>query len=73
MNLLALDGAFVTLGASSEPEISLDFQANEEIAAIRWWDVRAALPGPVQPLDAYLARLTREWDSGLSHHQGCSG
>lgn len=47
-----------------------DFQANEEIAAIRWWNLRDPLPGRVQPLDAYLARLTREWDSGLSHHHG---
>ncbi|MFF0087954.1 NUDIX hydrolase [Streptomyces canus] len=47
-----------------------DFQANEEIAAIRWWNLRDPLPGRVQPLDAYLARLTREWDSGLSRHQG---
>lgn len=36
-----------------------DFQANEEIAAIHWWDLREALPGRVQPLDTYLARLTR--------------
>ncbi|WP_381797737.1 NUDIX hydrolase [Streptomyces niveus] len=37
----------------------LDFRANEEIAAIRWWDLREVLPGRVQPLDAHLARLTR--------------
>lgn len=43
-----------------------DFQANEEIAAIRWWDLREALPGRVQPLDAHLARLTREPGSGNS-------
>jgi 8-oxo-dGTP pyrophosphatase MutT (NUDIX family) len=36
------------------------FQANEEIAAIRWWNLGEALPGRVQPLDVYLARLTRE-------------
>jgi hypothetical protein len=36
------------------------FQANEEIAAIRWWNLREGLPGRVQPLDVYLARLTRE-------------
>lgn len=50
--------------------IGRDFQANEEIAAIRRWNLRDALPGRVQPLDAYLARLTREWGSGPSHHQG---
>jgi 8-oxo-dGTP pyrophosphatase MutT (NUDIX family) len=36
-----------------------DFQADEEIAAICWWDFCEALPGRVQPLDSYLARLTR--------------
>jgi 8-oxo-dGTP pyrophosphatase MutT (NUDIX family) len=36
-----------------------DFQANEEIAAIRWWDLLEGLPGRVQPLDTYLAELTR--------------
>lgn len=41
-----------------------DFRANEEIAAIRWWDLREALPGHVQPIDAYLARLTREVGTG---------
>ncbi|WP_328505302.1 hypothetical protein [Streptomyces sp. NBC_00391] len=46
-----------------------DFQANEEIAAVRWWSLREPLPGRVQPLDAYLAGLTRESDSGISHHQ----
>ncbi|MFJ1581186.1 NUDIX hydrolase [Streptomyces sp. NPDC088182] len=36
-----------------------DFQANEETAAIHWWDLLEALPGPVQLLDTYLAELTR--------------
>ncbi|MET9460896.1 NUDIX domain-containing protein [Streptomyces canus] len=45
-----------------------DFRADEEIAAIRWWNLQVALPGRVQTLDAYLARLTREWHSGLSQH-----
>ncbi|GGJ80290.1 DNA mismatch repair protein MutT [Streptomyces camponoticapitis] len=44
-----------------------DFRATDEIAAIRWWNLREVLPGGVQPLDAYLARLTRESGSGLSH------
>ncbi|MFF5515341.1 NUDIX hydrolase [Streptomyces coeruleorubidus] len=35
------------------------FRPNEEIEAIWWWDLREALPGRVQPLDAHLARLTR--------------
>ncbi len=36
------------------------FQANEEIASIRWWNLRTAITGRVQPLDVYLAHLTRE-------------
>jgi ADP-ribose pyrophosphatase YjhB (NUDIX family) len=36
-----------------------DFRPNEEIAAIRWWDLTETLPGRLQPLDAHLARLTR--------------
>ncbi|MFE3121565.1 NUDIX hydrolase, partial [Streptomyces niveus] len=36
-----------------------DFQANEETAAVHWWDLLEALPGHVQPLDAHLAELTR--------------
>jgi 8-oxo-dGTP pyrophosphatase MutT (NUDIX family) len=35
------------------------FQPNDEITAIRWWDLRESLPGQLQPLDAYLAELTR--------------
>lgn len=41
------------------------FRANEEIAAIRWWNLQEALPGRVQPLDTYLARLTHEPGSGI--------
>lgn len=36
------------------------FEPGEEIAAVRWWDLREPLPGRVQPLDAYLAALARE-------------
>jgi hypothetical protein len=36
-----------------------DFQNNEEIAAVHWWDLRETLPGRVQPLDTYLAELAR--------------
>ncbi|MFJ6820481.1 NUDIX hydrolase [Streptomyces niveus] len=36
------------------------FRANDEISAIRWWDLYEPLPGRVQPLDAYLARLTQD-------------
>ncbi|MFD3377615.1 MULTISPECIES: NUDIX hydrolase [unclassified Streptomyces] len=43
-----------------------DFQATEEIAAIRWWNLREVLPGHIQSLDAYLALLTRESGSGPS-------
>ncbi|MEU0922139.1 NUDIX hydrolase [Streptomyces cyaneofuscatus] len=35
------------------------FEPTEEIAAIRWWNLLEHLPGDVQPLDAYLAALTR--------------
>lgn len=35
------------------------FGPTEEIAAVRWWDLVEPLPGYVQPLDAYLAALTR--------------
>ncbi|MFF8649307.1 NUDIX hydrolase [Streptomyces griseoluteus] len=35
------------------------FRPNEETAAIVWWDLRKVLPGHVQPLDAFLAALTR--------------
>lgn len=38
-----------------------EFRANEEIAAVRWWDLLEILPGRLQPMDAYLAALTREW------------
>ncbi|WP_301184525.1 NUDIX hydrolase [Streptomyces sp. NL15-2K] len=44
-----------------------EFQDNEEIEAIRWWNLREAIPGRVQRLDAYLAGLTRESGSCLSH------
>ncbi|MDH6521523.1 8-oxo-dGTP diphosphatase [Streptomyces sp. SAI-135] len=43
-------------GSCAEPRV---FEPTEEIAAIRWWDLRERLPGDVQPLDAYLAPLTR--------------
>ncbi|WP_407555104.1 NUDIX hydrolase [Streptomyces sp. Pv4-95] len=35
-----------------------EFEPNDEIAAIRWWDFQETLPGRVQPLDVHLARLT---------------
>ncbi|MGW2721633.1 NUDIX hydrolase [Streptomyces sp. NPDC001492] len=44
------------------------FRANEEIAAMHWWDLQEAFPGRVQPLDAYLARLACEMDPGNSHN-----
>ncbi|MFF3350496.1 NUDIX hydrolase [Streptomyces sp. NPDC002779] len=57
---------YAALFAGRTTEIQ-GFQATEEIAAIRWWNLQEALPGRVQTLDAYLARLTRESGSGLSH------
>jgi 8-oxo-dGTP pyrophosphatase MutT (NUDIX family) len=35
------------------------FRPNEEIGAIRWWDLREDLLGRVQALDTYLTLLTR--------------
>ncbi|MET7656628.1 NUDIX hydrolase [Streptomyces sp. NPDC005486] len=58
---------YASLFAGNTADIR-DFQANEEIAAICWWDLREALPGRIQPLDAYLAGLTRESGSDHSHH-----
>ena len=49
---------YLALFAGHCAEIS-DFESNEEIAAIRWWDLHEVLPDYVQPLDAYLAALTR--------------
>ncbi|MET9444406.1 NUDIX domain-containing protein [Streptomyces sp. NPDC006610] len=43
-------------GSCAEPRV---FEPTEEISAIRWWDLLERLPGYVQPLDAYLAALTR--------------
>ncbi|MDQ0771782.1 8-oxo-dGTP pyrophosphatase MutT (NUDIX family) [Streptomyces aurantiacus] len=40
------------------------FRANDEISAICWWDFHEPLPGRVQPLDAYLAQLTRNQAEG---------
>ncbi|RKN12441.1 NUDIX hydrolase [Streptomyces radicis] len=39
-------------------DVSPSFRPDDEIAAIRWWDLREALPGRLQPLDAYLAELS---------------
>jgi 8-oxo-dGTP pyrophosphatase MutT (NUDIX family) len=36
------------------------FHVNDEIAAVRWWNLQDALPGRTQPLDVHLARLTRD-------------
>jgi 8-oxo-dGTP pyrophosphatase MutT (NUDIX family) len=47
-----------------------EFQPNDEIAAIRWWDFQETLPGRVQPPDVYLARLTRDPPSGHRHQSG---
>lgn len=35
------------------------FEADDEIAAACWWDLRAPLPGRVSGIDVYLAELTR--------------
>ncbi|MGW0720440.1 NUDIX hydrolase [Streptomyces sp. NPDC002778] len=43
---------YAALFAGRTTEIQ-GFQATEEIAAIRWWNLQEALPGRVQTLDAY--------------------
>ena len=65
--LLAPDqrAEYAALFAGRTPGVR-EFQANDEIAAIRWWNLRETLPGRVQPLDVHLARLASE--SGFSHH-----
>jgi 8-oxo-dGTP pyrophosphatase MutT (NUDIX family) len=47
-----------------------DFQPNEEIEAVCWWDLREILPGHVQPLDAFLARLTQDRGFGSARPSG---
>jgi 8-oxo-dGTP pyrophosphatase MutT (NUDIX family) len=47
--------------------LSQSFQPNDEIAAIRWWDLREPLPGRLQPLDAHLAERTRDAPPGHRH------
>lgn len=49
---------YLALYAGSCAE-SRAFEPTEEISAIHWWDLLERLPGYVQPLDAYLAALTR--------------
>ena len=44
-------------------DVSESFRPNDEIAAIRWWDLRESLPGRLQPLDACLAELSRTTSS----------
>ncbi|MEV7404932.1 NUDIX domain-containing protein [Streptomyces sp. NPDC091267] len=36
------------------------FRPDEEIAAVRWWDPATPLPERTEPIDAWLARLTRD-------------
>ncbi|GGW66071.1 hypothetical protein AB0E64_14145 [Streptomyces caelestis] len=33
------------------------FRPNEEIEAVHWWDLHEALPGCLNPLDAWLTRI----------------
>ncbi|MFC9947067.1 NUDIX hydrolase [Streptomyces pratensis] len=49
-------GALFTGGARS----LRTFQPNDEITAIRWWDLSSPLPGPVAQLDVCLARLSTQ-------------
>ncbi|MFC9977481.1 NUDIX hydrolase [Spirillospora sp. NPDC127200] len=46
-------------------DASQPFHPNDEIVAIRWWDLQESLPGRLQPLDAYLAELSRSSPSSV--------
>ncbi|MGW0139489.1 NUDIX domain-containing protein [Streptomyces calvus] len=48
-------------------DVSPLFRPNDEIAAIRWWDLRESLPGRLQPLDAHLAELSRNALTSTRH------
>lgn len=48
-------------------DVARSFRPNDEIEAIRWWDLREALPGPLQPLDACLAELSRNPPPSTRH------
>ncbi|MFE6196043.1 NUDIX hydrolase [Streptomyces sp. NPDC057838] len=47
-------------------DVSHRFEPDDEIAAVRWWDLREALPGRLQPLDARLAELSRDTPPGAA-------
>lgn len=48
-------GALFT-GTIAGPRV---FRPNDEISAVRWWNLRDRLPGRTSPLDAHLAALAR--------------
>ncbi|MFD3735917.1 NUDIX hydrolase [Streptomyces sp. NPDC058632] len=48
-------------------DVSQLFQPNDEVEAIRWWDLGEPLPGRLQPLDAYLAELSRNTQPSSRH------
>ncbi|MEU3854302.1 NUDIX hydrolase [Streptomyces sp. NPDC029554] len=52
-------------------DVSRSFRPNDEIAAVRWWDLREPLPGRLRPLDAHLAVLSRSTPPGT--HDGTPG
>jgi 8-oxo-dGTP pyrophosphatase MutT (NUDIX family) len=57
-------GALFTGRAVGVPQ---SFRPNDEIAAIRWWDLREPLPGRLQPLDVHLAELSRGTPTSTGH------
>ncbi|MCX2926165.1 NUDIX hydrolase [Streptomyces sp. NEAU-W12] len=48
-------------------DVSQSFRPNDEVEAIRWWDLEESLPGRLQPLDAYLAELSRNTRPSTRH------
>ncbi len=55
------------LFAGQAAGVSPSFRPNDEIAAIRWWDLREPLPGRLQPLDARLAERSRDTPTSTRH------
>jgi ADP-ribose pyrophosphatase YjhB (NUDIX family) len=66
---LAPDGRaeYGALFTGQVADVSPLFRPNDEIAAIRWWDLRESLPGRLQPLDAHLAELSRNALTSTRH------
>lgn len=66
---LAPDGRceYGALFSGRGADVSRSFRPNDEIEAVRWWDLREPLPGRLQPLDAHLAELGRATPPSTRH------